>query len=210
MDAIEAVTCVRFKVRKYEKDYVNIHSGQFCKSYLGRIGGPQEMSLNNKSCFQKGIIIHELLHALGYIHTQSQPDRDAHVKILWQNIMPRFYSEFAKIDVGMYNTYGTPYDYQSIMHYGPTAFTINGARTIVPIDSSYADVIGQRTGLSDGDVRRINMKYKCHEGRSNSLSSFEEARELPSFNALSSYDEKFPGYNDGENGDFIKVTLINH
>jgi Astacin (Peptidase family M12A) len=109
MDAVEAVTCVRFKVRKYEKDFVSIHSGQFCKSYLGRIGGPQEMSLNNKLCFQKGIIIHELLHALGYIHMHNRPDRDKHIKILWQNIDQRFYSEFDKVDGAMYNYYGTGY-----------------------------------------------------------------------------------------------------
>lgn len=190
MDAVEAVTCVRFKARKYENDYVSIHSGQFCKSNLGRTGGPQEMSLNIKLCFKKGIIIHELLHALGYIHEHNRPDRDNHVKVLWQNIDSRFYSEFDKVDGAMYNSYGTSYDYNSIMHYGPTAFTKTGARTIIPKDSSFSDSIGQRFSLSDGDIRRINNKYKCHGGgKSNLLSSIEHVRK-PLFEVYSTFDEQ--------------------
>lgn len=194
MDAVEAVTCIRFKKRKHETDYVSIHSGQFCKSNLGRTGGAQELSLNNRLCFQEGIIIHELLHALGYIHMHSSPDRDKHVKILWQNIVQQFYSEFNKVDPGMYNTYGTPYDYQSIMHYGPTAFSKNGARTIIPKDSRFADTIGQRNSLSDGDIKRINNKYKCYVGESNLFSSLKYAKEKPSYKIYSNHDEHLANY----------------
>ena len=187
MNAVESVTCVRFKPRRREKDFVAIHSGQFCKSFFGRTGGPQEMSLNVRLCFQEGIIIHELLHALGYIHMHNRPDRDKHVKVLWENIDQRFFREFDKVDEGTFNYYGTPYDYQSIMHYGPAAFTINGARTIVPKDSTYADIIGQRNGLSAGDIRRINTKYNCHGGgggRSNLLSAIEHVKGKSSFPAF--------------------------
>lgn len=187
MDAVEAVTCIRFKPRRHEKDYVAIHSGQFCKSFLGRTGGPQEMSLNIRLCFQKGIIIHELLHALGYIHMHNRPDRDKHVKVLWNNIDQRFFREFDKVDEGTFNYYGTSYDYQSIMHYGPTAFTKNGARTIIPKDSGYSDLIGQRSALSEGDIQRINTKYKCYGsggGRSNLLSVLEDFRGKASYDAL--------------------------
>lgn len=161
MDEIEAVTCIRFKDRKHEKDFVNIYSGKYCKSNLGRTGGPQELSLNTFKCFQKGIIIHELMHALGYIHMQSRPDRDKYVKIVWQNIRPQFVSEFDKVNPGVFNYYGTGYDYQSIMHYGSRAASKNGGRTIITRDERFQEVIGQRGGLSDGDIKRINNKYKC-------------------------------------------------
>lgn len=113
MDSIESETCIRFKPRKHEYDYINIYSGKYCKSNLGRTGGGQEMSLNKKRCMEKGIIIHELLHALGYIHMHNRPDRDKHVSILWKNIDPKFFKEFSKVNPQIFTSLGTPYDYHS-------------------------------------------------------------------------------------------------
>lgn len=163
MDSIESETCVRFRPRKYAKDYINIFSGRFCKSNLGRIGGQQDLSLNKVKCMQKGVIIHELLHALGFIHMHSRPNRDKYVKILWQNINPIFFREFDRVNPHRFNYYGTPYDYQSIMHYGSTAATKNGGRTIMTRDEKFIGDIGQRAGLSEGDINRINTKYGCHK-----------------------------------------------
>lgn len=73
------------------------------------------MSLNKKKCMEKGIIMHELLHALGYIHMHNRPDRDKYVNILWKNIDPRFFKEFSRVNPSIFTTLGTPYDYRSIM-----------------------------------------------------------------------------------------------
>lgn len=48
-----------------------------------------------------------------------------------------------------------------IQSYGHSGFSKNGGYTIVPKNDAYLHVIGQRTGLSEGDIRRINSKYNC-------------------------------------------------
>ena len=68
---------------------------------------------------QKGIVIHELLHALGSRHEQSRPDRDDYVTIHTGNIEADKKSNFNKYTSSSVSTYNVPYDYTSIMHYGP-------------------------------------------------------------------------------------------
>ena len=54
------------------------------------------------------------------------------------------------------------YDYGSIMHYGPYAFSKNGRKTITAKNDQ---TIGQRQGLSYGDVEQAKAMYKkCNHG----------------------------------------------
>ena len=57
-----------------------------CWSYIGRVfEGKQQLSIG-QGCESDGIIIHELMHALGFYHEQSRSDRDDFVVIMWENI----------------------------------------------------------------------------------------------------------------------------
>ena len=59
-----------------------------CWSYIGRIywrKGGQTLSLGYR-CNNRGIIMHEMMHAIGFWHEQSRPDRDQYVEVLWDNI----------------------------------------------------------------------------------------------------------------------------
>ena len=62
------------------------------------------------------------------------------------------------------NTFGTEYDYCSVMHYG----VLDTACKITPIDNVACRIkdqdvteIGQRLGLSELDVTAINKHYNC-------------------------------------------------
>ncbi|XP_037547133.1 high choriolytic enzyme 1-like [Nematolebias whitei] len=158
MMAFAAHTCIRFVPRTNEKDFIMIHSKTGCYSELGRIGGMQELSLNKGGCVYGGIAQHELNHALGFQHEQTRSDRDSHIRINWQNIIPATAYNFFKHDT---NNLNTPYDYGSIMHYGRDAFSIAyGRDSMTPIPNPNAQ-IGQRNGLSYWDIKRINILYKC-------------------------------------------------
>ena len=56
-----------------------------CFSYLGMIGRRQAVNIG-RGCEFRGIVQHEILHALGRAHEQSRPDRDNYVIINMNNI----------------------------------------------------------------------------------------------------------------------------
>uniref|UniRef100_A0A182JV62 Metalloendopeptidase n=1 Tax=Anopheles christyi TaxID=43041 RepID=A0A182JV62_9DIPT len=152
---IELVSCVRFKPRTTEADYVKVLGGYSgCWASLGRRGGAQTVNLQPNGCMSRGTIIHEFLHALGFVHMQSASDRDFYVTINWAAIQADRVSNFDRYGPTVVDDFGIPYDYESVMHYGPTAFTYNGQNTIIPKTSGVT--IGQRVGLSYKDIKRLN------------------------------------------------------
>ncbi|CAK5034437.1 unnamed protein product [Meloidogyne enterolobii] len=64
-----------------------------CYSQVGKTGGKQELSLG-QGCLFNETIIHELMHSLGFWHEHSRADRDNHIIIRWENILPGLDSQF--------------------------------------------------------------------------------------------------------------------
>ncbi|KAK7907258.1 hypothetical protein WMY93_015870 [Mugilogobius chulae] len=153
----ETKTCIRFFPRQKETAYLSLEPRYGCASLLGRTGDKQVVSLQRFGCVQFGIIQHEVMHALGFYHEQNRSDRDKYVRINWDNIIKYFTKNFEKADT---DNLFTPYDYSSIMHYSKDAFGEDWKDTITPIPDPNIQ-IGQRNHMSDLDVKRINLLYKC-------------------------------------------------
>lgn len=164
LDEMEASLCLHFIERTTETDYVRVTiSDSGCYSYVGRIGGAQQLNLQDyepgTGCFRKATIQHEFIHALGFHHMQSATDRDEYVTIVWENIMAGTENNFNTYSADRIYQYQVPYDYGSVMHYSATAFSNNGKDTIVAKDVEAGANMGQRVGMSELDIKRINNMY---------------------------------------------------
>lgn len=151
-------TCIRFKERTNEKDYVIFTAkGDGCASYVGRKGGPQHVNLE-KHCGIVGTYEHEIMHVLGFIHEHSRPDRDNYIAINFKNINKKAINNFYKYN--FVNNHNEEFNYASIMLYRNNAFTKNGKTTINAVGDQDL-IFGQRHRFSIGDIKQINRLYNC-------------------------------------------------
>lgn len=150
-------TPIRLYERASETNYVRFSTSNnpiACSSNVGMIGGMQRISLP-EGC-GVGATIHEIGHAVGLWHEQSRNDRNRYLTVLYENIDKPNGAQFDQtfddgIDAG-------PYDLGSIMHYGAFDFSKDGlqpAMETVPAGIP----MGQRTGLSSGDIDAVRRLY---------------------------------------------------
>ena len=150
---------VNFRPYDYTTDvnYIVFKSGDGgCWSYLGMIGGPQTVNLGGKICWDLSTTEHELMHAIGFWHEQSRYDRDDFVKVFYENIQDGFQGQFSKRN--RLDDLGFKYDYRSIMHYGPKAFSKNGKDVLKSINPP-GEKLGNWDSMSDSDIGQVRALY---------------------------------------------------
>ena len=166
---LEAFTCLRFRLRTNEENFLSFDDLEGCWSYVGKIGGKQMISLG-KGCKTKGKATHEILHAIGFVHEHQRPGRDEYIQIKTENIDTRCgidgssscQPNFQIINPDFLNYEGV-FDEHSVMHYNGFSFakspiarnpTIVNAETLIPVQS-------QRLQASIFDLGKICDMYNC-------------------------------------------------
>jgi len=165
INEFHAKTCIKFKkLTSGSKHHIRFFKGGGCYSYIGKVKlrnkNYQDVSIG-RGCEHKGIVIHELMHAIGFYHEQSRYDRDNYVRINFNNIRSGKENNFKKQSRKKVTGLGLPYDYDGVMHYGAYAFAKDRSiPTIVKIGNT-GGPIGQRKGFSKTDLEQINILYDC-------------------------------------------------
>ncbi|MEP1487817.1 MAG: M12 family metallopeptidase [Algibacter sp.] len=147
-------------------DFVFVDTDEYCgSSNLGMIGGRQEIKLN---CTTQRTIIHEILHALGFYHEHTRPDRDDYININWNNIESKYRSNF---DKSISQSYGV-FDYNSVMLYSSYAFATDTSIATMTKKNDASNFWGG-SNLSATDIAAIVDMYYTPNSVQNVSSSID-------------------------------------
>nr|QBH70099.1 CreM12-ShK6 [Colubraria reticulata] len=171
MKAWEQVSCVKFRqATDNDKNRIHISNSVGCWAHLGMLQTyVQYMSLQANGCFWRGTVEHEFGHALGLVHEHQRPNRDNYVRVNEANIQHLFRDQLSKY-VSTLGKMGLPYDYQSVMHYGQYAFSIQPEDqhpTVHAFGRSQEENeritgdLGRVLGPSFIDAKLVNLLYNC-------------------------------------------------
>lgn len=124
-------TNIKIIPRTNETNYVVIVNLDGCWSIPGKLNGWQKMSISG-GCDSTSVL-HEFMHALGWFHEHSRPDRNDYVYINYTNIEESEKSNFETQRNFIWNDIEkyTPFDYNSLMLYNEYTFSKNSEKTIV-------------------------------------------------------------------------------
>ncbi|CAG0921107.1 unnamed protein product, partial [Notodromas monacha] len=90
VNEIESKTCLRILPRNDDitiTSFVSISTNQQgCWSEVGRKLFSSMLNLEADVCWSKGTILHELLHAFGFLHEHQRSDRDSYITVKIENV----------------------------------------------------------------------------------------------------------------------------
>jgi len=150
---------LKFVPRTSQHDYVDFHltlpSGSSCYSYIGDVHFTGGQTINGGADCPIPSLLHEMGHAVGLYHEQSRSDRDSFVTYSLSNVIDGQESAYDKPTDNAQNV--GLYDFGSIMHYYPYAFSRNGKLTM---ESKPAGIeFGVASTYSAGDIDTIKRIY---------------------------------------------------
>ena len=170
----ERLTCIKMKlITEAEKDdYAsairvtwNNDPDNKCSSGIGRANGDAIINMRPDCYTWWGgtTVNHEFMHRLGFLHEHSRPDRDDHVAI-HENVVDTW--NYRKLTygpsaIGQWEDLGSPYDFNSILHYYSgtepdglaTIGVVGNPRVRAPVDRTWP--------MSEQDAFQLNAYHGC-------------------------------------------------
>lgn len=162
MDEIESWVGVRFVAYTGAEPYwITVRNSPPGQGNSATVGQQAGGVVNIVLWESKGMILHELMHTLGFLHEQSRADRDEYLDLA-----------ACALQNGNYNiapgaSMVGPYDFDSVTHYTPLWGCANGAAFQIrePYAAYYQSSVGtwhfNYRGLSNGDIWAL---YKLYGG----------------------------------------------
>ena len=150
---------IQFVPQTTEANYVtfNFDSNDLsgvCESAVGMVGGQQFAGGSAACAF--GTLVHEMGHTIGLLHEHQRPDRDSFITFTPANAdKPWIAGNFDSFSFN-YQAIGL-YDYASVMHYPPFAFTKNNLPVLESIPPGIP--LSNTAGFSAGDIDTIERLY---------------------------------------------------
>ncbi|VDL60872.1 unnamed protein product [Hymenolepis diminuta] len=170
IDVWNSETCVHFvPYRRGDKSWISITDGTSCYSqYMGYKGMPGEQAImfSKNGCRFYGLYLHELGHAIGLDHEHVRAERDEYLKVDTAGVPDNLKSFFTKKTKNQLLTFDSPYDLQSVMHYGQSSFSTFADKTPINVKDAKLRPLLKDVYIKDvsfWDVRAVNLNYDCKD-----------------------------------------------
>lgn len=160
IDYMNTYTTICLVPRTNQTDYIEFIRDKGNWATLGRVGGRQVVSMEDDNM---AVVMHEIMHALGFHHTQCREDRDKYVTINMANVQKGKEHNFIKNTDPQTNL--GAYDYNSILHYFSTAFAVNKNVKVITRKDGSTEEMGKFDGMSQTDVDNIAAVYPACKGK---------------------------------------------
>jgi hypothetical protein len=124
--------------------------------------GMKNIAYLRLSYFDQNTLLHELGHIIGLQHEHQRPDRTKYIQVNWDNLKKQkaVLMNYWRMNNSsfLYDYTKYKYDYRSVMHYGEWDFSINGKKTIEPLDKNNSIVFSYEP--TEDDFKKVNEIYK--------------------------------------------------
>jgi hypothetical protein len=168
---VEAKTSLVLVEDASASDRVVVTPGSGCWSFVGRVGGLQELVFNDTCTAGSGV--HEIGHAAGMWHEHNRADRDDYIVVNWDNMESDSWDAYyTYVDNGFDGLDHQAYDFGSRMHYSSDTYMLpsltctssdTSGCVMTKLDGSYI-VEAQDDNFSDGDVQGLASVYDAECG----------------------------------------------